>query len=201
MGVPRLTLTPAISPVLLLQGGQHSQHCVRHADHWHHGHSRASTQDPPILCSMRQPQRSPGAHQGTCSASKQVTVEDFPPSLKWDCPSQKLLRCSQHSTALPRPASPCQQCLDAIWKLAQAGHPQQAAWIRSPLLDRVIALDSKNVDCPMPGHHGTRLVPVLPWSVYSISPDIRWGHCEEPPSTLSQGVGRAQLCQQCSPGL
>lgn len=168
MGVPRLTLTPAISPVLLLQGGQHSQHCVQHADHWHHGHSRASIQDPPILCNMRQPQRSPGAHQGTCSASKQVAVEDFPPSLKRDCSSQELLRCSQYSTAQLCPGQPA--LASSILMPSRNWHKVD---IPSRQLGRVIALDSKNVDCPMPGHHGTRLVPVLPWSVYSISPDIR----------------------------
>lgn len=77
MGVPRLTLPPAISPVLLLQGGQHSQHCARRAHHWHHGHSRASIQDPPLLCSMRQSQRSPGAHWAPALPANRLLSSTF----------------------------------------------------------------------------------------------------------------------------
>lgn len=70
------------------------------------------------------------------------------PSLAQDRPCQKVFRCSQHCSAQasqPLPAAPWHHPETGTGWLYPAGGLDKAS-----LLGRVIALNSKGVDCPMP---------------------------------------------------
>lgn len=112
--------------------------------------SRTSSQDLPVLGSTRQPAEvscqqsiSPGL------AGAPALLANGALSLAQGRPSQKVLRCSQHGSARasqPLPAAPRHPPETGVSWLPPVGGLDEVS-----LLGRVIALNSKEVGCPVPG--------------------------------------------------